>query len=61
MDWRLYADRSRFPEAPQERLFVLRVLFDDVRGRSWARTGTCSSKQVTSMRLGPRFRGRESS
>jgi hypothetical protein len=23
MDWRLYADRSRFPEAPTERLFVL--------------------------------------
>jgi hypothetical protein len=23
MDWRLYADRSRFPEAPKERMFVL--------------------------------------
>lgn len=35
MDWRLYADRSRFAEVPRERLFVLQGVIRRREGKVW--------------------------
>lgn len=35
MDWRLYADRSRFAEVPSERLFVLQGTIRRRDGKVW--------------------------
>lgn len=35
MDWRLYADRSRFAEIPNERMFVLQGAIRRREGRVW--------------------------
>ena len=62
VEWRLYADRSRFPEAPKERFFVIQGVIRRRQGKVFgAKIGTCSLRLATSTRPGHLFRDRESS
>ena len=61
MDWRLYADRSRFTRVPLERMFVLQGSIRRREGKVWGKGWHVSWKQLTSTRRGGRSLDRGSS